>query len=101
MAEFTKVASLSEVPDGEGRMVEVAGKEIALFNVGGAVYAIDNTCLHQGGPLAEGELDGTVVSCPWHGWEYELTTGANVVDGSMCVATYEVRLEGDDVLVAV
>jgi nitrite reductase/ring-hydroxylating ferredoxin subunit len=101
MAEFVKVASLFELAPGSAKAVEVNGKTIALFNVEGAVYALDNTCLHRGGPLGEGELMGEVVTCPWHQWEYNVRTGELVGDSSVKVDTYPVRVEGDDIKVAV
>ena len=78
MAEFIKVASISELELGSCKTVEVQGKVIALFNVGGRIYALDNTCLHQGGPLGEGRLEGEVVTCPWHMWEFNVRTGEKV-----------------------
>ncbi len=100
MATFVKAAEAAEVPPGTGKCITVDGKEIALFNIGGAFYAIDNTCLHRGGPLAEGELDGTVVTCPWHGWQYDVTTGVNVMDDTEGVQRYDVKIEGGTVLIA-
>ena len=67
MPEFKKVAKTEDIPAGQASMVEVDGKEIALFNVGGSFHAIDNTCTHVGGPLCEGEIAGNEVTCPWHG----------------------------------
>ena len=99
MANFIKVAAVAEIADGTGRIVEVAGKKIALFNVGGKFYAIDNACKHRGGPLGEGELDGANVICPWHGWEYDVTTGANLDDPSVKLGCYPVKVEGEDILV--
>ena len=101
MAEFVKVASLSELPPGSAKVVEVLGKTIALFNVEGTIYATDNTCLHQGGPLGEGQLMGEVIICPWHQWEYNVRTGENVEDSSLKVATYPVQVEGSEISVAV
>ena len=101
MATFVKVAAAAEVPPGTGKCVEVNGKQLALFNVDGTFHVIDNTCLHRGGPLGEGELEGSVVTCPWHGWQYDVTTGANTMDESEKVERYEVKVEGDAVLVAV
>jgi nitrite reductase/ring-hydroxylating ferredoxin subunit len=69
--------------------------------VGGKVYALDNTCLHQGGPLGEGLLEGEVVTCPWHFWEFNVRTGEKVGDPSLRVATYPVQVEGDAIKVAV
>lgn len=101
MGEFVKVASLSELAAGSSKAVEAGGKAIALFNVDGTVYAIDNTCLHQGGPLGEGMLEGDVVTCPWHMWEYNVRSGEKVDRPSLKVATYEVRVEGNDIKVSV
>ena len=81
--------------------VEAGGKKIALFDAKGNIYAIDNTCLHRGGPLAEGDLDGTVVTCPWHGWEYDITTGASLDDPSKKVSCFAVQEVGDDILIVV
>ena len=101
MANFVKVAAVGDVPPGTGKCVEADGKQIALFNVDGAFHAIDNTCLHRGGPLGEGELEGAIVTCPWHGWQYDVKTGANTMDETERVAHYETKIEGDAVLVAV
>lgn len=97
MAEFTSVARTGDVPEGEGRVVNVNGVDVALFNVEGEFHAIDNTCVHRGGPLGDGPCEGTVVTCPWHGWQYDVTSGqCQNVPGEE-VETYEVRVEGDDV----
>ena len=65
MADFVKVASTGDIPEGEGRCFEVNDQQVAVFNVDGTFYALDNVCPHQGGPLGEGELDGNMVTCPW------------------------------------
>lgn|SRR5512143_1481931 len=101
MANFVRVAATSEVPAGQGKTVEVDGKQIALFNVDGTFYAIDNTCKHRGGPLGEGELDGMNVICPWHGWTYNVTNGECLDEPDCHVDKYDVRVEGADVLVGV
>ncbi len=75
MGELTKVATLSEIPPGTCRQVDAGGQTVAVFNVAGTLYAIGGTCTHRGGPLGEGELDGTVVTCPWHGAQFNVTTG--------------------------
>src|SRR5437762_6073833 len=72
-----KVASVGEVETGQGRVVEANGKTLALFNVDGVFYAMDNACAHRGGPLGEGDLDGTIVTCPWHAWRWDVRSGAN------------------------
>ena len=101
MAVMTKVAKASEIPKGTGKVVEAGGKAIAIFNAEGTFYAIDNTCRHRGGPLGEGSLSGTTVTCPWHGWEYDVTSGACQMDQSITVQTYDVKVDGDDILVSV
>jgi nitrite reductase/ring-hydroxylating ferredoxin subunit len=78
---------------------EVNGKTIAVFNVEGTYYAIDNTCVHRGGPLGEGEVEGQVVTCPWHGWQFNVTTGACVNNPSARVDSYQVKVEGADIKV--
>lgn len=98
---FVKVAKASEVPAGTGKVIDAGGKPIAVFNCDGTFYAIDNTCAHRGGPLAEGSLSGTTVACPWHGWEYDVKTGACLLDASITLKSYPVKLEGDDILVSV
>ena len=100
MGALIKVADTADLKPGEGKVVEAAGKVLALFNVGGTFYVLDNTCLHRGGPLGEGELEGTIVTCPWHGWRYNVKTGANITIPSAKVANYQVKVEGNDVLIA-
>ncbi|NKB80470.1 MAG: Rieske 2Fe-2S domain-containing protein [Nitrospirales bacterium] len=101
MADVIRVAGVEDVMPGKGIVAEVNGKSIAVFNVEGMLYAIDNTCVHRGGPLGEGDLDGEVVSCPWHGWEYNVKTGACVNNPSACVVSYPVQIDGSDVKVEV
>ncbi|HUI26960.1 MAG TPA: Rieske 2Fe-2S domain-containing protein [Candidatus Kryptonia bacterium] len=101
MAEFVRVAATGDIPKGQGRTFELNGKKVAVFNCDGTFYAIDDTCKHRGGPLGDGELDGTVVTCPWHGWTYDVTTGESPDDPSCAVDRYDVKLDGDGVLVAV
>lgn len=99
MAGFVKVCKRTDVPQGCGKTVDVNGKPVALFNVEGNFWAISDTCVHRGGPLGEGELDGKIVVCPWHGWRYDVTTGVNELNSSTSVPKYQVKIEGDDVLV--
>ena len=101
MQNFIEVASTSDLKPGENKVVNVNGTDVALFNVDGEFFAISNTCLHRGGPLGEGFLDNDVVTCPWHGWRYNVRTGANVVMPSQKVDSYQVKVEGNDVFVAV
>jgi len=99
MSELVKVAERGEIPEDRALIVEARGREIALFNVGGTYYAIDNACRHLGGSLGAGEVYGTRVVCPLHGWEYDFTTGASADDPEMRIACFAVKVEGDDVFV--
>jgi nitrite reductase/ring-hydroxylating ferredoxin subunit len=102
MPEFVKVARLGEIAPGQAKLIEAAGKEIALFNVAGAFHAIDNNCTHVGGPLCEGELDGIEVTCPWHGAAFDVTTGATLgPPAGAPVSRYNVRVEGSDIEVEI
>ena len=99
MGQFVKVAKKSEIPSDTGKLVQVNGKDIALFKVGDKVHAIYQVCPHQGGPLDEGGLDGTVVTCPWHGWQFDVTTGVCTFNDSIKQPTFKVKEEGEDVYV--
>jgi len=101
MAEFVKVAQVSDVQPGAGKVVTVKDKAIALFNVDGAFYAIDNTCLHRGGPLGEGEVEGCVVTCPWHGWQFDVKTGVSETNPTAKVKTYPVKTDGSAIMISV
>ena len=99
MAEWVKVAKKSEIPADTGKLVEAGGNEIALFVVDGKVCAIHNICPHQGGPLAEGGLRGKEVMCPWHGWNFDVTTGSCTFNPRIKVTTFSVKEDGDDIYV--
>lgn len=97
----TRIASVADVPVGEGRVVEVGERLVALFNVEGTFHALDNTCPHRGGPLGEGDLDGPVVTCPWHAWRWDVRSGVNVNNPAVKVASLPVTVEGRDVFVEI
>ena len=99
MSEFIKVAKKSEIPEDTGKLVMVNGREVGLFKVNGKVHAIYSVCPHQGGPLDEGGLDGAVVMCPWHGWQFNVTTGVCDFNPAIKVPTFPVKEEGDDVYI--
>lgn len=96
---LVRVAASSELLPGQGRVVRADDLEVALFNVDGSFYAIGNTCRHRGGPLGEGSLEGSVVTCPWHGWEYDVTSGVSRVNPAMRVPVYRTQVKGDDVFI--
>ncbi len=102
MAGFVKVARSDEIAPGQGKLIEVEGKRIALFNVEGLFYAIDDTCTHRGGPLSEGALNGRAVTCPWHGAVFDVTT-AEVLrpPAPREVARYNVHVVGGDIEVEI
>ncbi len=99
LAEFVKVAQVSQLGHGKSMVVEAKGIAIALHNVGGKVFATGNTCAHRGGPLGEGVLEGNAIMCPWHGWQYDVTNGKCATMPSAHVQTYKVKIEGEHILV--
>lgn len=102
MAEFARVATAADVPPGQAKLVEAGGKKLALFNVGGAYFAIDDTCPHRGGPLSQGLVEGETVTCPFHGAKFDIKTGAVLSPPAPTgVASYRVRVSGLDVEVEV
>ena len=102
MSEFIKVAKISDIPVGRSAVIEMEGRTIALFNVNGEFFALDNTCMHRGGPLGEGFVDqnNLTVQCPWHGWVYSLATGASPMDSMAKVEKFDVKVEGEEVMIA-
>lgn len=98
---FVRAAAVAEIPVGSIRPVSVSGKTVALANVGGQFYAIDNTCMHRGGPIGDGPLEGKIVTCPWHGWQYDVTTGKISQNPTVGVDSYRVEVRGEEVFVDV
>jgi nitrite reductase/ring-hydroxylating ferredoxin subunit len=90
-----------DVAPGAFRCVELQGQRVLLYNVGGSFYATSATCAHLGGPLDEGLFEEGVVTCPWHGWQFDVVTGESIYDPGRRVATYPVKVVGDDLLVEV
>lgn len=100
MAEYHRIASVDEVPPGTGKELVAAGRVIALFNVDGKFFAMDGVCPHAGGPLGQGTLSGNVVTCPWHGWQFDVTTGRHCLNANICHPSFAIKIEGNDVHVA-
>jgi len=99
MSDFQLVAFIEEVPSGSMRAFVVGGRKIAVFHTTEGFFAADNTCPHRGGPLAEGDLIGHEVTCPWHLWSFDVRTGATPVNADMCLVRHEVQVDGDRVLI--
>jgi nitrite reductase (NADH) small subunit len=90
---FVRVADASEIAEGQGALFEANGLTIAVFNAGaGRFHATSPLCPHEDGPLADGWLEGDVVVCPWHGWDFELATGRCRVDERLGITVYDVRV---------
>jgi nitrite reductase/ring-hydroxylating ferredoxin subunit len=94
-----KVAESGDLPAGAVRHVLVHGKPMALCNVQGDFFAVNAVCPHMGGPLSSGSLQGYVITCPWHGWTYDVRTGMPDHPGGHSISAYEVCVEGKDILV--
>ncbi len=102
MPEFVKAAKVSDLKEDMGVLAIVNNVEVALFLVEGSVYAIANKCAHKGGPLADGHLLGMDIICPWHGMKYDIQTGKAAPDAwnkTFSVASFETKIEGEDVLI--
>ena len=96
---FVKAAKTADLAPGTIGEFQVEGKPIAVANVAGKFYAISGTCLHRGGPLGQGSMDGTVVMCPWHAWQFDVTTGKVPGNAEVGVACYALEVRGDDLFV--
>jgi 3-phenylpropionate/trans-cinnamate dioxygenase ferredoxin subunit len=97
-----KVASAKDLPPGSARAVEVAGRSIAMFNVDGVIYALDNDCTHDGGPLSEGVVTEGCVVCPWHAAEFDLSSGRALTPPAVeDVRSYKVVVSGDEISVEI
>jgi nitrite reductase (NADH) small subunit len=101
MPEFIDIAATSELPPGRVKAVQTAGRTLALYHTASGFYATDNTCPHRGGPLAEGDLIGEEITCPWHLWGFDVKTGLCAGNPEIAVATHELRVEGERILVRV
>ena len=100
MSDFVRICSRSELPaDGQAAEMTVGDRVICIANVSSTVSAIDNVCLHRGGPLGQGVIEGGKIICPWHGWQWDPKTGEAAHSPMAKVAVYPLKIEGEDVLV--
>ena len=101
MANFVEVARLEQLPPGNSTVVRIDDKDVAIFNVDGTIYAMDDSCLHQGLSLGTSKLEGKIVTCRGHGWKYDVTTGSPLASPGYGVAGYSVKVVEGKILVAV
>ena len=97
----TRIAAPADIPLGEGREFVVGTRIVAVFRTSDGWSAIDGICSHAGGPLAQGKLSGNVVTCPWHGWQYDLSTGHHCLNSRIQQSCFVVEEQGDDLFVTV
>ncbi len=97
--EETPVAKLSAIASGSSCQVEIDGERVALHNVDGEIFATSGSCPHQGGPLAEGDIEAGILTCPWHGWRFDIKTGECLTAPGERIACHKVKAEGDDIYV--
>ena len=98
-ARYVRVGNVQDIPEGQGKEVTVDGRKLALFKTNDKVFALADHCLHRGGPLSLGELDGPTVTCPWHGWKYDVRTGAFEIIPTLRVKSYKVEQKGDEIYI--
>lgn len=99
MPQTTRIVDVRSIPPGAGREFTVGDRILAVFNVGGQFQVLDGICPHAGGPLAAGGLDGCIVTCPWHGWQFDVSTGSHCLSDQIQQPHFDCRLDGDDLLV--
>jgi nitrite reductase/ring-hydroxylating ferredoxin subunit len=96
-----RLCDFNDLQQGQGSEFAVAGKVVAAFLRGDRVLAIDGMCAHQGGPIAQGQVDGDCVTCPWHGWQYDLSTGCNLISGKKLLETFATEIRNGEVWIEV
>jgi len=100
LSRYVRVADSSEVPPGSAKACVVGGRQVALFNVDGAFYALENVCPHQGAPLTDGYLEGPLLTCSWHAWCFDVRTGNMSLADIKVIPVYDVRVDGTSVSVS-
>jgi len=99
VADWVRIATMEQCPPGSATEWVAGDRLVALFNVEGTLYALDGICPHQGGPLGKGLLEGHVVTCPWHGWQYDVRSGEHEVNPALRHTSLDVKVEGEFVCV--
>ncbi len=95
------LCNASDLPEGSSREFVVDGRIVALFHSSQQWYAIDGMCAHQGGPIAQGKLDATCITCPWHGWQYDITNGKNLLTGKQMLDCFPIEQRQQEIWVQV
>ena len=101
MSEWLRIAAVDEIPEGTGKEYVAGDRIVALFHVAGQFTALDGVCPHSGGPLANGKLCGAIVTCPWHGWQFDVTNGRHCLNAKLSQPSFSVKVEGTDVWVEI
>ena len=101
MGQRVSAGNISDVPEGEGVELVLEGRIIALYRVNGQFYAMDGICPHSGGPLGKGELNGSIVTCPWHGWQFDVCEGQHCLTPHIHQTTYDVEIADKEIFVII
>jgi nitrite reductase/ring-hydroxylating ferredoxin subunit len=101
MAKFVKVGRVDDLAEGQATVAQVDGQRIAIFHAVGHYYALEASCPHEGGPLADGVIEGLHIICPWHGYDFHLKTGECGLDPDIRALTYPIKVQDDDLLIEV
>ena len=101
MPDWVRVTSVAEAPPGSVQEVHAQGRVVALFNVEGDFFAVDGICPHQGGPLGDGQLEGATVTCPWHGWQFNVRDGKSLLNPQIEQEAFQVRVDDGEVFLYV
>lgn len=96
--DWVELASISEIADGAAIEVVAAGRIVAIFCVAGEYYALDGVCPHQGGPLGKGQLSGKIITCPWHGWQFDVASGENQITPTVCQPQIPIEVRGERIV---
>jgi nitrite reductase (NADH) small subunit len=99
MTRSIRAASVDEIPPGTGKEITLEGRILAIFHVDGEFFAIDGLCAHAGGPVGKGTLLGSIVTCPWHGWQYDVRSGENCLNGVICQQKYPISVDSGEIFV--
>ena len=99
MPQWTQIATTSELASVASKECVVNGRIVALFQTEEGYFAIDGICAHAGGPIAEGAVDGCIVTCPWHGWQYDVSSGVSCLNNQIRLQSFPLKVDGDAILV--